>query len=747
MTVPGRSAGLARDRVLLALGGYLLAIMVWYLVAPLPWNLRVLTYWLIQPSLDVVVVVAALRASRIVGLSRPARRFFRGFAAGVVCITVADFSQAVAALLDPDRASMEGDPAQNAVFFFGVAVIVGTIITYPVGNSPGRGRVRFWLDAGTVLIAAGVLAMAIIGPGASVADLLPAGLILLAALAAVKLLLSSHAPMTRAAAVPMLAAGGLYGLATYLFTVPAFATHPVLLALCALPSALFVVGPRIQELQMRARNGPVPPKERHYSLLPYLMIAVAFGALATLIPVGSDARIWLGLAGLLAMAALVVTRQLLGFQESRMLQDKLRHQASHDALTGLANRTLFADRLAAARGYVALIDLDDFKVVHDRLGHGVGDALLVEVADRLRAGVRPGDLVARLGGDEFALLLAGATADEADAVTERIAGTLQHPICAGGHELLVQASVGLADVAQPGTAAADPAEALRRADVAMYAAKEQGKSRYVRYEPGLDRRNSEDARLGAQLRLALDEDTGLHLVYQPIVRLPDGEHVGVEALVRWQHPERGLVPPDVFVPLAERNGLILPLGRRILELACEQAVGWTGRMSVNVSARQLRDPDFAEQVAAVLAATGLAAHRLVIEVTETAVFDGGTALDTLHAVHGLGVGVALDDFGTGHSSLGLLRTCPVDILKVDRSFVSDITARSEQAVIASALIDIAGGLDLMAVAEGVETAEQADRLYALGYRYAQGYHFARPMLPADLLSLTSALTEPAILGR
>jgi len=170
-------------------------------------------------------------------------------------------------------------------------------------------------------------------------------------------------------------------------------------------------------------------------------------------------------------------------------------------------------------------------------------------------------------------------------------------------------------------------------------------------------------------------------------------------------------------------------------------------MSVNVSARQLRDPDFAEQVAAVLAATGLPAHRLVIEVTETAVFDGGTALDTLHAVHALGVGVALDDFGTGHSSLGLLRTCPVDILKVDRSFVSDITARSEQAVIASALIDIAGGLDLMAVAEGVETAEQADRLYALGYRYAQGYHFARPMLPADLLSLTSALTEPAILGR
>ncbi len=268
-------------------------------------------------------------------------------------------------------------------------------------------------------------------------------------------------------------------------------------------------------------------------------------------------------------------------------------------------------------------------------------------------------------------------------------------------------------------------------------AKGQGKGRQVGYTAEMDQRTAEQSRLAADLRTALDTEQ-LYLLYQPIVSMPGGELFGVEALVRWNHPDRGPVSPVVFIPAAERTGLIVPLGAWILEEACRQGAAWLYEhgdaspktVTVNVSARQLREAGFADEVDAVLRRTGLPAHVLTVEITETAVFDGGTALTELKAIAALGVNIALDDFGTGHSSLSLLRTCPADILKVDKSFVDDITEGGQHAVVTAALIHICDGLRLRAVAEGVETADQAAELHRLGYRYAQGYHYARP-LPAE----------------
>ncbi|WP_433086817.1 putative bifunctional diguanylate cyclase/phosphodiesterase [Dactylosporangium sp. CA-052675] len=414
------------------------------------------------------------------------------------------------------------------------------------------------------------------------------------------------------------------------------------------------------------------------------------------------------------------------------LVNQVRTLAMRDELTGLANRRALEARIRAElgtgpRSHVALIDLDDFKAVNDRLGHTVGDRLLRAVAERLTGLVRPGDTVARLGGDEFAVHLPRTSAEVADRIVAGIVASLDQPLTAGPHRLLMRASIGIADDEDT----ADPFEPLRRADVAMYAAKVTG-GRHLRYDPLLDEQATEHAQLGAELRTALDEGQ-FFLVYQPIVALPEGRVAAVEALVRWRHPQRGLVSPVAFVPVAEHNGLIVELGGWILRTALERMRTWRrepgaaapGYVSVNVSARQLSEPGFPAFVASVLHDTALPASCLTVEVTETAVFDSSTALDALRAIKALGVRIALDDFGTGHSSLGLLRTAPVDVLKVDKSFVDDL-AGGGHSVIATALIDVSAHLGLTAIAEGVESADQAEALFRMGYRYAQGYLFGRP---------------------
>jgi diguanylate cyclase (GGDEF)-like protein len=442
-------------------------------------------------------------------------------------------------------------------------------------------------------------------------------------------------------------------------------------------------------------------------------------------------------AGAVVLFLLVLVRMSGFVSQVQRQSTQLENLAMRDDLTGLSNRRRFEQGVRSAlesgRPEVLLLDLDGFKVVNDDLGHAVGDRLLVVLSQRLAHAVHPDSLVARMGGDEFAVLLPDATVADAAVVADRLAGTLREPIRVGEHELLVAASIGSAD----GAGTDDPFEVLRRADVAMYAAKQDG-DRHRRYEPGLDERASAEAQLGAELRTALDAGQ-FRLVFQPIVALPEGRIVAVETLVRWAHPERGLVFPGDFIEVAEQNGLIVELGAWILRTACRQAALWRadhgpdapGKISVNVSARQLGHPGFPGVVRAALSDSGLPAECLAVEVTETAVFEGGRALQALHEIRALGVHIALDDFGTGHSSLGLLQTVPVDILKVDKSFVDNITMAGRHAVIATSLIAIGEGLGLVTVAEGVETAEQAAELYRLGYRLAQGYHFGKPVAEPD----------------
>ncbi|MFD0524825.1 putative bifunctional diguanylate cyclase/phosphodiesterase [Paractinoplanes durhamensis] len=448
---------------------------------------------------------------------------------------------------------------------------------------------------------------------------------------------------------------------------------------------------------------------------------------------------WLAVGlGAVALFLLVLAR-LAGFVgQVREQSVKLEDLAMRDELTGLANRRMFelsvTDAVAAGEAQVCLLDLNGFKVVNDLYGHTIGDRLLVAVAGRLSGALREQDVAARMGGDEFAVLMPGAGVTEGDAVVRRLAASLREPISVGGHELLIAATFGIADTAATG----DPIELLRRADVAMYAAKEGGSRQHRRFTADLDDRAGEAARLGVEMRMGLD--TGqFRMVYQPIVALPHGRTKYVESLVRWQHPERGFISPADFIPVAEQNGLIVELGEWILRTACDQFVVWRDRhgadapqqISVNVSARQLNEPGFVAVVADVLACTGMDAGHLIIEVTETAVFGGGTAVQAVNDLKDLGVRIALDDFGTGHSSLGLLQTVPVDVLKVDKSFVDNLTMAGRHAVIATALIQVSNGLGLDAVAEGVETAEQAAELYRLGYLLAQGYHFGRPVAEPD----------------
>lgn len=410
---------------------------------------------------------------------------------------------------------------------------------------------------------------------------------------------------------------------------------------------------------------------------------------------------------------------------------ELERLAMHDDLTGLPNRRQFEQALSAAARtnppWVAFLGVSGLKSINDELGRPVGDQVLAALAGRITDTASDATLVARIGGDEFALLLPDSAT--AGLVAHRLATALGEPVAAGGHELLVGAGIGLAG-------AADPVEALRRAEVAMHAAKDTGEP-YRTWSAELDERAGEHARLGAEMRTGLD--TGqFQLVYQPIVTVPDGRITAVEALVRWQHPQRGLISPAMFIPVAEHSGLIVELGAWILRTACERMARWRtelgtdapDRISVNVSARQLARPGFAQTVAYALSASGLPPHCLTVEVTETAVFGGGQAVTTLHELRALGVRIALDDFGTGHSSLGLLQTVPVDTLKVDKSFVDNITEAGQHTVIARALIQVTDGLGLTAVAEGVETAEQAEALYGLGYRLLQGYYYGRPA--ADL---------------
>ena len=426
--------------------------------------------------------------------------------------------------------------------------------------------------------------------------------------------------------------------------------------------------------------------------------------------------------------------------ERTALQQQLTHQAFHDPLTGLANRALFSDRVdhALARAgrngltaAVVFLDLDDFKTINDTLGHGAGNDLLVAVADRIRGILRPADTAARLGGDEFAILLEDVPGEqEALAIAERVTFALRAPFMLEGHEVLVRASLGVA-VAEPEQRRAD--ELLRNADMAMYLAKANGKGRCERYEPSLHRTLVERFELIGDLRQALERDQFV-VHYQPIVTLTTGEITGLEALVRWRHPDRGIIPPAAFIPLAEETGLIIPIGRWVLEQACQQARQWQQAasrrlsISVNLSVRQFQDPGLVDDVARALHHADLDPGSLVLEITESLLMhDTDATITKLGELKALGVRLAIDDFGTGYSSLSYLRRFPVDILKVDKSFIDAVATNAEDSALAQAIIELGHTLRLQTVAEGVEASDQASQLRTLQCELGQGFYFAQPL--------------------
>jgi diguanylate cyclase (GGDEF)-like protein len=430
---------------------------------------------------------------------------------------------------------------------------------------------------------------------------------------------------------------------------------------------------------------------------------------------------------------------------------KIAHMAHHDALTGLANRVLLNERLARALaharpgGSVALhlIDLDRFKAVNDSLGHPVGDVLLCQVAGRLRPLLRSCDTIARMGGDEFAIVQAGVRSlGDAGSLAQRVIEAVSEPYQIDGHEVVIGASVGIALGPDHG---ADAAELIRNADLSLYEVKGSGRGSYRFFEPAMDERMQRRRAMEVDLRTALSRGE-FALYYQPLVNAETKHINGCEALIRWHHPREGTIPPDRFMPLAEETGLMIAIGEWTLREACATASKWPPhlRVAVNLSPAQFRSPALLAAIALALASSGLPAERLEFEINEMALWeDMHSALDILYRLRGLGVRIAMDDFGTGHSSLNFLQSFPFDRIKIDRSFVKDITESVGSVKIVRAVATLAQGLGMDTTVEGVERADQMAAAMAEGCTEMQGFLFGRPMPSHELDELLRAQCREA----
>ncbi|MEM6867916.1 MAG: EAL domain-containing protein, partial [Cyanobacteria bacterium P01_C01_bin.121] len=441
--------------------------------------------------------------------------------------------------------------------------------------------------------------------------------------------------------------------------------------------------------------------------------------------------------------------QVVNLTEQKWMEAQLRHRDFYDALTGLANRALFVNRVeqavirlernASHQCAVLFLDLDRFKVINDSLGHTIGDQLLSALAGRLESCIRRCDTLARLGGDEFAILLEEIDGlDDALAVCDRIHDSLKTPFKLSNYEVFANISIGLVCSSVGYEKSSD---LLRNADTALYRAKGQGGACHTVFDQTMHQRAVALWQMATQAQFAVQREE-LKLRYQPVIDISTGRVVGVEALIRWHHPQHGSISPSEFIPVMEETGVITLIGQWVLREACQKVKTWQDllpascpiKINVNLSARQLAQADLAKQVAQILAETGLPAQSLRLEITETAIMHNSKeAIEVLKQLRLLKVGLCIDDFGIGYSSLSRLQQLPIDILKIDRSFVQNIGARGENTEIVRTIIDLADNLGMDIVAEGVETQEQLEGLRALGCQNVQGFYFARPMTPEDAL--------------
>ena len=706
------------------------------------------------------------RIGSMIVVPRPVRGFWRLFSHSAICVGIGSVGSFAFANNDPGLSPYMAVPT-----LLGVVISVLAFLRLPLERRSALRWAQLVLDGATVAVAGALIYWYVVldlatpatsavtqngAAGVGVGALISLVVIGRAAMSpasvvdSVSLRILTVAPMVAVAVTVLLIAGG--------------DTGRLIISVLAVPliGAAMALAAYRQEVVLRrpAASLAAPAARGTYNVLP---LASVIATAALVITVSARQLGWhqrVVIIGAVLIATFVVARQLLGLRANdrllvgiRRQQAELEHLATHDPLTGLANRarfgTVLGERIDAhLSAGVLLVDIDDFKMVNDTLGHAVGDQLLVEVAQRLRHQSTVNHLAARLGGDELAVLLDVDDPAAAEAAAACILAALAVPLRVGEHQLLAHASIGVA-LAGPGDSAD---EVLRNADIAMYSAKASGKASWARFEPRMRNEVVNHARLGSELHNAIIRHE-LYLAYQPVFDLDTGRISGAEALVRWQHPVRGPVPPADFIPVAERSGLIIPLGAWVLREACGQLAKWHAEygpaaiqsINVNVAARQLRESGFVDEVAAVLSDTGLIPANLVLEVTESSVLDGRQVRDTLQALHELGVRLALDDFGTGQSSLSLLRAFPVDVLKLDKSFVDGICDGEDRGrlAVAAAVAQLAEYLDLYAVAEGIETAAQLERLRAMGYRLGQGYFMARPLPPEELAALMVPIVLPA----
>jgi diguanylate cyclase (GGDEF)-like protein/PAS domain S-box-containing protein len=430
--------------------------------------------------------------------------------------------------------------------------------------------------------------------------------------------------------------------------------------------------------------------------------------------------------------------------DRKVAEEQLFYTASHDVLTGLANRSLFLEYLEQAlqrtKRYqnsvfaVLFLDLDHFKVVNDSLGHEIGDHLLIEFAHRLEGCIRPVDTVARLGGDEFTILLDQIkTLQGVLSIVERIQSALKTPFRIDQHEIFMTASIG---ITLSTTEYERPGDVLRDADTAMYRAKKAGRAQYALFDMSMYTSAKERFRLETELRRAIEYQE-FRTYYQPIISMPTGQIIKAEVLLRWQHPQRGLILPAEFIPLAEETGLIIPMTEWLIHTVCAQQKSWQDDgyphiiLTINLSARELQYPNLPQQIERILDETSVAADTIELEITETTVMENiHSILTTLHKLSSMGIKISIDDFGSGHSSLGRLKHLPIQTLKIDRSFIREMTHDQDNAILTKAIIAIAGSLNLQVIAKGVETSEQLTFLQENQCNKFQGYLFSQPM-PAE----------------